>query len=146
LIPQSVSDTLIAGNFTALAGAATELDLVDTLNELTEVTIFVPNNEAFQKIAATTSNLLPADLVGILQYHVIHGIVGYSTVLSNTSIPSLNVQDLQITVTDDGAVFVNSARVVNADLLVENGVLHVIDEVLNPAAAGEQPDFDPSPT
>jgi uncharacterized surface protein with fasciclin (FAS1) repeats len=141
-----VSDTLIAGNFTALAGAATELDLVGTLNELTEVTIFVPNNEAFQKIAATTSNLLPADLIGILQYHVIHGIVGYSTVLSNTSIPSLNGQDLQITVTDDGAVFVNSARVVNADLLVENGVLHVIDEVLNPATAGEQPDFGPSPT
>lgn len=39
--------------------------------------------------------------------------------------------DLRITIVD-GDVFVNSARVVLPDVLVANGVVHVIDNVLNP--------------
>ena len=74
-----------------------------------------------------------------MSYHVVQGTVGYSTALSNTSLPTLNGKEVEITITDDGAVFVNSARVINADVLIANGVLHVIDEVLNPAKPDVQP-------
>lgn len=60
---------------------------------------------------------------------------------NNTKLPTLaNGKELEITISSDGAVFVNSARVINADVLIENGVLHVIDEVLSPAT----PDAEPS--
>ncbi|KAK4888869.1 hypothetical protein LTR27_012268 [Elasticomyces elasticus] len=133
LIPLSISETLITGNFTALAGAATQADLVPTLEDLSDVTIFCPNNDAFQKIASGTGNITDEQLAEILKYHVVQGTVGYSTLLSNNSLPTLNNEEIKITIDDDGAVFVNSARVINADILVANGVIHVIDEVLNPA-------------
>ena len=139
LIPLSVSETLITGNFTALAGAATKVDLVPTLEDLSDITIFCPNNDAFQRIAGGTANITDDQLADILKYHVVQGTVGYSTALGNTSLTTVNGKDVKITVTPDGAVFVNAARVINADVLIENGVLHVIDEVLSPANASAQP-------
>jgi len=134
LIPLSVSATLIAGNFTALAGAATQANLVAPLEDLSDITIFCPNNDAFQRLAASNVTVTDDQLAEILQYHVVQGTVGYSTTLANnTKLPTLNGEELDITISADGAVFVNSARVINADVLLENGVLHVIDEVLNPA-------------
>ena len=134
LIPLSVPATLIAGNFTALAGAATQANLVAPLEDLSDITIFCPNNDAFQRLAASNVTVTDDQLAEILQYHVVQGTVGYSTTLANnTKLPTLNGEELDITISADGAVFVNSARVINADVLLENGVLHVIDEVLNPA-------------
>lgn len=52
----------------------------------------------------------------------------------------MNGEELSITISADGAVFANSARVINADILIENGVLHVIDEVLNPATSDSEPE------
>ncbi|KAK5168882.1 uncharacterized protein LTR77_006191 [Saxophila tyrrhenica] len=139
LFPLSISETLITGNFTALAGAATQTDLVTPLEELSDVTIFCPNNDAFQRIAGGTDGITKEALAEILQYHVVQGTVGYSTVLSNTTLPTLAGKGLEITITDDGAVFVNNARVINADVLIANGVLHVINEVLSPQEEGYSP-------
>ncbi|KAM0718758.1 hypothetical protein Q7P37_005829 [Cladosporium fusiforme] len=139
IIPLSVSQTFISGNFTALAGAATQVDLVGPLEDLSDVTIFAPNNDAFQKIASAAGNITDEQLAEILQYHVIQGTVGYSTSLSNTSLTTLAGEDIRITISAEGAVFVNNARVINSDVLIENGVLHVIDEVLNPANADAEP-------
>ena len=140
IIPLSVSATLIAGNFTALAGAATQADLVAPLEDLSDITIFAPNNDAFQRLAASNFTATDEELASILKYHVVQGTVGYSTTLANnTKLPTLNGEELDITISADGAVFVNAARVINADILLENGVLHVIDEVLNPATPDAEP-------
>lgn len=48
---------------------------------------------------------------------------------------TLNGANLTITIGDEGDIFVNSARVTTANVLVANGVVHVIDEVLNPSNA-----------
>jgi hypothetical protein len=106
------------------------------------VTIFCPNNDAFQKLAGTPSanNITDEQLAEILQYHVIQGAVGYSTTLSNDlKLPTLAGQELTITIDAEGGVFVNNARVINSDIIIANGVLHVIDAVLNPAEADAAP-------
>jgi hypothetical protein len=78
------------------------------------------------------------------------GAVGYSTTLSNDmKLPTLAGEELTITIDEEGAVFVNDARVINSDVLIANGVLHVIDSVLNPAEADAEPgteDAEPSVT
>jgi uncharacterized surface protein with fasciclin (FAS1) repeats len=139
LIPLSLSATLLAGNFTALAGAATSANLIEPLESLSDVTIFCPNNDAFQKRAG--ANVTDDQLAQILQYHVVQGApVGYSTTLSNDmKLPTLAGEELTITIDEEGAVFVNDARVINSDILIANGVLHVIDTVLNPAEADAEP-------
>lgn len=135
MIPQNVSETAIQLNLTAAAGALTNATLVETVDQMSDVTIFVPSNEAFSAIGSALPNLTMEELTAILQYHVVEGVVGYSTDLENgTSLTTLQGNNVTIYVEDD-TVFVNSARVINPDVLVANGVIHVIDNVLNPENA-----------
>jgi hypothetical protein len=69
--------------------------------------------------------------------------VDYSTILSNTTLTTLEGGVITITI-EDGAVFVNSARVLIPNVLTANGVVHVIDGVLNPANSTATP--NPSQT
>lgn len=55
------------------------------------------------------------------------------------TVPALAGGDLRITITD-GDVFVNSAKVLMPDVLVANGVVHVIDNVLNPNNTSAEPE------
>merc|ERR1712230_116647 len=72
-----------------------------------------------------------ASLAEILSYHVIEGTVAYSSDLSNTSLTTLQGDDVEITIAK-GSVMVNNATVTNANILFAGGVIHVIDQVLNP--------------
>jgi uncharacterized surface protein with fasciclin (FAS1) repeats len=94
---------------------------------LKDVTIFAPSNDAFAGIASATANLTIAQLTSILTYHVVQGIVGYSSSLSNSTIRTVGGGNVTITVVG-GNVFVNSAKVIVTDVLVSNGVVHVIDK------------------
>jgi uncharacterized surface protein with fasciclin (FAS1) repeats len=138
-LPQNASSTAIALNLTALAGALAQARLVDAVDTTRDVTIFAPNNEAFQRIGSALPNLTTDQLAGILRYHVVNGTVAYSSTLSNTTVRALNGGELNIRV-QNGSVFVNSAKVVVADVLVANGVVHVIDNVLNPNNTSAMPD------
>lgn len=116
------------------------------MNTTPDVTIFAPTNQAFQNIGSALPGLSADDLTKILTYHVIAGTVGYSTRLANgTSIATVNGANVTITVDDDG-IFVNNAEVVIADVLVANGVVHVIDQVLNPnnATVADGDDGEPA--
>ncbi|GAB7365443.1 hypothetical protein MBLNU230_g6517t1 [Neophaeotheca triangularis] len=131
-IPRDVDVVAVAGNLTAFAGALGQSDLLDDVADLDQVTIFAPNNAAFQAIGSAVSDIDDDTLASILQYHVVEDSVLYSTNITNsTTIQALDGTDLTITV-DGGAVYVNGAQVIIPDLLVSNGVVHVIDQVLNP--------------
>ncbi|KAG0647188.1 Fasciclin arabinogalactan [Hyphodiscus hymeniophilus] len=142
-IPASDSSTAAAANLTSLAGALSAASLVPTVDSLSDVTIFAPSNEAFQAIGSAVGNLSTEQLTSILTYHVVQDIVGYSTLLSNTSLKTVNGANVTITI-EDGDVFVNSAKVITPNVLVNNGVVHVIDGVLNPNATSLAP--NPSTT
>ncbi|RMZ71429.1 TGF beta induced ig-h3 precursor [Pyrenophora seminiperda CCB06] len=135
-IPPLASDALTAGGLTSLRGALVAADLVDTVNGLDDVTIFAPSNEAFQSIGSALPNLTTEQVSSILTYHVVAGTVGYSSTLkNNTVLETVNGANLTITIDADGDVFVNDALVIMTDVLIANGVVHVIDEVLNPQNA-----------
>jgi uncharacterized surface protein with fasciclin (FAS1) repeats len=141
VVPQNVSTTAVEANLTAAVGALTKADLAGAVDGLSDVTIFVPDNEAFDAIGNLLGNLTTENLTSILTYHVVNGTVGYSTGLENTTLPTLNGENITISIID-GDVFVNSARVIVPDVLVANGVVHIIDSVLNPANATAAPNPD----
>ena len=70
-----------------------------------------------------------SQLQDILKYHVVDGTLPSSS-LSNGSVETLNGKSVSIS-TDKG-VMVNDAKVITADVLATNGVVHVIDKVLLP--------------
>ncbi|KAL9609305.1 MAG: hypothetical protein Q9167_005923 [Letrouitia subvulpina] len=138
--PQNVSTTAQAAGLTALVGAVSKNpQIASTLDTTPDLTVFAPNNEAFQSIASILQNITTQQLSAVLGYHVINGTVAYSSTLTNgTSVPTLAGPNVTITISGDD-VFVNSAKVVIPDVLVANGVVHVIDGVLNPNATAAAP-------
>lgn len=132
-IPGNLTSTLTNSNLTALAGAAQELNLTSTLSSLHDVTIFAPDNSAFQAVGDALANASATELISVLGYHVVNNSVLYSADIPNgtTTLPTfiganLTVQNI------NGSYYVNSAKVINPDILFSGGVIHVIDRVLNP--------------
>ncbi|KAI4862821.1 FAS1 domain-containing protein [Hypoxylon rubiginosum] len=139
VIPQNVSETLSNANLSAAEGAINTANLTDSIGNTHDITIFAPNNDAFNAIGSLVSNLTSDQLTSILGYHVINGSVNYSTQLENSTLTTVNGDDITITVVN-GTVYVNSAKVTVPDILLENGVVHVIDQVLNPDNTSAAPD------
>lgn len=140
-IPQNSTSGLIDANLTAAAGAIRSADLSKTIAGFNNVTIFAPNNDAFSAISNLVTDLDALNLAAILGYHVVNNSVVYSSMLKNgDSIRAMDGTELKVTVEDD-EVYVNAARITVPDLLVSDGVIHVINQVLNPANATEVPDI-----
>lgn len=133
-----MSETLSNANLTAAEGAISTADLTNSVSETHDVTIFAPNNDAFNAIGSVVGNLSSDDLSSIVGYHVVNGSVAYSTQLENSTLTTVNGQNITITVVN-GTVYVNSAKVTVPDILLSNGVVHVIDQVLNPDNASATP-------
>merc|ERR1712070_1136981 len=131
MIPGNLTSTAQNANLTAFLGAAENASVASTLLGAEDLTIFAPSNAAFQDIGSLVGNLTMDQLANILSYHVIEGTVAYSSDLSNTSLTTLQGDDVEITIAN-GAVMVNNATVTNANILFAGGVIHVIDQVLNP--------------
>jgi uncharacterized surface protein with fasciclin (FAS1) repeats len=124
-----------AGSFSTLVAAVKAAGLVETLQGEGPFTVFAPSDEAFAKIPAETlQNLLKpenrAQLVEILTYHVVSGEVLAKDVKAG-AVATVNGANANISLTANGA-FINEARIVQTDVLAENGVIHVIDTVIMP--------------
>lgn len=133
----NIVETAVAtGSFQTLVAAVQAADLVDTLSGAGPFTVFAPTDAAFANLPDGTveSLLLPENkdqLVSILSYHVVAGNVMSDQVTGLSKATTVQGADLDIAVVD-GAVQINSATVVQADVLASNGVIHVIDSVLLP--------------
>lgn len=127
-VPLNVSSSAAAAGLSALVGALQAEKLTQTVDELKNVTIFAPANSAFQAIGSALGNLTADQLSGILEYHVLNGTLAYSTDLKNdTQYTAVDGRNITVRI-ENGSVFVDSARVVTPNLLVANGVVHVIDK------------------
>lgn len=123
-------------DFSTLVAALQAAGLVETLSAEGPFTVFAPTNEAFAKLPAGTVESLLADipaLTKVLTYHVVAGKVLAADVVTMTSAPTVEGQEVKIAVVD-GSVKLNETSTVTAtDIEASNGVIHVIDSVLLPA-------------
>ncbi len=118
-----------------LEAAVIAADLATTLSGDGPFTVFAPTDAAFDALPAGTVEALlqdpSGDLTDILLYHVL-GAQVLSTDLSNgQTATTLNGRDITVTI-ENGNVFINNAQVTVADIVTDNGVVHVIDAVLIP--------------
>ena len=142
--PQPFPVTAEAFNLTAFVGAlyGNNETLAGLINGTSDITIFAPNNLAFQTIGSTVTSISNDSLSELLEYHILisQGGPHYTTSLRNgTTLQSL--QGGNVTIREaSNSLFINSAKVLQSDLLIANGVMHVVDGVLNPNATGVLPD------
>ncbi len=124
-----------AGVFRTLLAAAEAAGLADTLKGPGPFTVFAPTDEAFAKLpAGTVEGLLadPAALKALLLHHVVAGRILAPSKTGAGKMNALDGKPVTVSRSDYGAVRVDEATVVKADVLAGNGVVHVIDTVLVP--------------
>lgn len=97
-------------------------------------TVFAPSNAAFADITEVAAGLSADALRDILLFHVVGGAApAVSSGLTDGEVASL-LAGQTLTIDTSAGVMVESATVVIADVHGTNGVVHVIDSVMLPAA------------
>ncbi len=140
---ETITD-VVAGNpeFSTLLAAVKAAGLGETLSGEGPFTVFAPTDAAFAELPPKTLETLlkPANqdqLTAILTYHVVPAEVMAADVKAGT-VATVNGAPFTIAL-DGGAVEItdgqgNQATVTDTDIDAKNGVIHVIDSVLLPAA------------
>jgi|GEM_PF-1594735 len=141
VLPATVVDIIVESDIhNTLEAAVIAAELVEPLSGEGPFTVFAPTDEAFAALPEGLVETLlmdpTGDLANILTYHVLGADVRSTDLSDGLTATTLQGQDVTITINDDG-IFVNDAEIIVADLLAENGVVHVIDAVLVPSANEE---------
>jgi len=135
LAQTTVVDIIVnSEDHTLLEAAVVQEGLVETLSGEGPFTVFAPTDSAFITLA-TTFDLEPTDLLNlqnltdILTYHVVGGNVLSTDLSDGLVVNAINGGALTFGV-DTTGIMVNNAMVTVADIVTDNGVVHVIDAVL----------------
>ncbi|MFP4222347.1 MAG: fasciclin domain-containing protein [Phormidium sp.] len=120
-----------AGLFETLVTAVKVADLVETLKSPGPFTVFAPTDDAFAKLPPGTVEALvktPPQLGRILTYHVVSGKLTQADLAQLGSVTSVEGAPIPIDCSDGFEV--KNSTVIQADIEADNGIIHVIDNVL----------------
>ncbi len=139
---QSLSIAEIASNnkkFQILTSLLQKANLVDTLSNNGNFTVFAPTDVAFRLLSRQNPDLFNAVLTNtdvlkqILLYHVLpYEVYGQDITTSPITIETLQGKCVSLFVDTNQKVRVNNATVIQSDIIARNGIVHVIDQVLTP--------------
>jgi len=119
---------------TTLTLAIDTAGLAGTLKGSGPFTVFAPTDDAFNLLPSGTIAALLSDLpqlTDILKHHVVGDSVMSGMLSNGQTVTTLLGTDVTITINSSG-VFIDNALVTVADIVGDNGVVHVIDAVLLP--------------
>jgi len=125
-----------AGSFKTLISAIQAAGLVDTLKGKGPFTVFAPTDDAFRKLPKGAVDELMKDvpkLKAVLTYHIALGKFTAADFVKLKSVKTLHGQDVKIDASKwhlHKYVKVNNANIIKADIVADNGVIHVIDKVI----------------
>ena len=135
----SVYDIISGSNdHTILTLAVDTCGLVGTLKGPGPFTVFAPTDNAFSNLPLGTLTALLNDLpqlTDILKHHVILDSVTSGMLSNAQTVTTLLGDDITVTINPSG-VYIDNAMVTIADIVADNGVVHVIDAVLLPSSTG----------
>ena len=129
-----VQTAVAAGSFKTLVSLVKQAGLAGALSGPGPLTVFAPTDAAFAKVPKATLAALAKDkskLKAVLLYHVVSGKLTAARVVKQKSLTTLEGGTLSIR-TRNGNVYVNRARVIKANVMASNGVIHAINQVLIP--------------
>jgi uncharacterized surface protein with fasciclin (FAS1) repeats len=118
-------------SFKTLVTAVQAAGLVDALKSPGPFTVFAPTDDAFAKLPPGTIQTLVQNipqLARILTFHVASGKYTKADLEKLGSIPSLEGSPIPVNFKDGFEV--KNATVIAADVEADNGIIHVIDNVI----------------
>jgi len=121
------------GNFKTFLAAIKSANLTERFSAKGSYTVLMPNDAAFAKLPAGDWDKFVRDvpkLTQILNYHVLPGNHPSSELANLTETPTVEGRPVKIVAQPE--LRINDAKVVQRDMTAENGVIHVLDTVLQP--------------
>ncbi|MDP1619064.1 fasciclin domain-containing protein [Phenylobacterium sp.] len=128
-----------SGQFTTLVKALEATNLVGLLKDNSNLTVFAPTDAAFAALPADELDRLMAEenraeLQKLLTYHVVNAVLDGSKIEgAKGPVPTVAGENVEVDGSSD-TWMVGQARVTQADIMADNGVVHVVDKVLTPGA------------
>ncbi|KXN73812.1 FAS1 domain-containing protein [Conidiobolus coronatus NRRL 28638] len=127
-VPVSVSKTLQKAGLTKFLAAATQNDLIVTMDRQRGVTVLAPSNEAMDKLLTQNPEMTDHELHQVLKLLVVPNQIRYTNrILTPVTVESMGGPLVMERSEND--ILVNGIKISNADIITTSGVLHVIDEV-----------------
>lgn len=133
--PLSLAGTIRARvpSMSAFLGALYKTGLADEVMQAKDITIFAPDNEAFQRTFGALDELSLDELRNVLAYHIVPERVLYSNELQHQGqLPTRATTDndetepINITISSAGNLrYIDSSAVKDPDILIANGVVHM---------------------
>merc|ERR1739838_476691 len=140
----NIAEELTAAGATTLVDFVVKAGLAETLSGPGPFTVFAPDNAAFAKLPADLVATLTGDgelLEEVLLFHVDSGNVMSKDISNDITVDSVEGSPLRANVYlkskyYNGFVTVNGKRVKKADILGDNGVIHMVTDVIYPFPTG----------
>ena len=135
---KDIVDTAVGAKFTKLVAAVKAADLVDTLKGAGPFTVFAPTDKAFEALGEETLTKVLADKETLTKILMLHVVKDKAVMAADVvAMKGKEVNGYTVTVEGEKVTLVKGTQVVNVvktDIKCKNGVIHVIDGVLMPAA------------
>merc|ERR1719253_668415 len=109
--------------------------VLDALSGAGPFTVFAPTDDAFKAAGVNVSDV--ATVTAVLTYHVLNGKVMSGDLKATQEVATLEGRKITVTKDANGVMINGKAKVTTADVEATNGVVHIIDQVLLPPAAGK---------
>jgi uncharacterized surface protein with fasciclin (FAS1) repeats len=136
-VPQTLSQTASTTGLTTFNALTGQANMTSSLDTTPQSTFFIPTNGAFQAAGVSTTASTGA-AEQIVQNHVVTGIAGYLPTLQNgDKLTTAGGGTLQVTV-NGGQTFINGVQIVQPNVILPNGVAHIMGQVI-PNTAVVQP-------
>ncbi|KAJ2927551.1 hypothetical protein H1R20_g9545, partial [Candolleomyces eurysporus] len=125
--PRPCTETAEAASLSRLLRALERANLTEAVDTTPKFTCFAPTDAAFQRAGIDVETLSPQTLANALMYHSIVGDVGYSTAFEDGR-EYQTLLGVNVTVHKRaGQLFINDVAVLQGNVIMSNGVAHVLD-------------------
>ena len=125
-----------AGTFTILLAAVKSTGLTQVLMGPGPITVFAPTDDAFAKLPREQlQNLMKPEskekLRNILLFHLVDG-KATSRAFLGKRLEAATMQGGSVLIDATKGVMIDNAKLIKADIVADNGFIHVIDTVMMP--------------
>ena len=130
--------------FTTLSAAVDAAGIDNDLRGVDAATLFAPTDAAFEALEAAQPGIIeslindPEALRRVLLSHAVLGRHDSEAVAAAERFETVSGEEIRIRV-DDGEIFVNDVRIIEANINAGNGIIHVLEGVLLPPVVEEPP-------
>ncbi|KAF2264099.1 FAS1 domain-containing protein [Lojkania enalia] len=133
--PQVCSSTIRSAGLVNLDNALNRSGLWPALNGGLNITCLGPSNEAFRGSGNPDATLNETELQGALLHHTLPEVAYSDFLYDGQEFNTLQNTTVRVTVQGEGKdrqIWFNNAKVINANVLAMNGLMHILDSIMLP--------------